>query len=84
MGAMPRLLLLAAGLLALAMNGAAGTTFNLVPLAQNPGGQSPETSAEQWLRWAFSFDRAVDGGDPLTGGLVGLGLVAFRRRRPHS
>jgi hypothetical protein len=71
---MPRLLLLAAGLFALSMHGAAATTFNLVPLAQNPGGQAPETSAEQWLRWVFSFDHAADGGDPIadpTGGMQG-------------
>lgn len=59
-------LLLAAGLSIFTPEGAAATTFNLVSLAQKPGGQAPATSAEQWLQWVFSFDKAADGGDPIT------------------
>ena len=51
------------GLLALIWTGAGAGT--LVPLVDNPGGQSASTSAKQWAQWALSFNRVTDGGDPL-------------------
>jgi hypothetical protein len=43
-----------------------GNATSLIPLSDNPGGQSPEMSAEQWLQWLSSYDTAVVGGDPIT------------------
>jgi hypothetical protein len=49
-------------LLALAATSAGAVS--LMPLSENPGGQSPEASAEQWWQWVFDFD-LEDGGDPI-------------------
>jgi hypothetical protein len=43
-----------------------GNADTLIPLSDNPGGQSSETSVEQWTRWSFSFDNIADGGNPIT------------------
>jgi hypothetical protein len=42
----------------------------LVPLANSPGGQSAETLVQQRWQWVYSFDIAVDGGDPIFDGLA--------------
>jgi hypothetical protein len=59
-----RLLLAAVTAATLASTGAGAVS--LIPLSENPGGQSPAVSAEQWLKWASSFDTIVDGGDPIS------------------
>ncbi len=39
---------------------------SLIPLADDPGGQSAVTSARQWTQWTLLFDQVVDGGDPIS------------------
>jgi hypothetical protein len=58
-------LLLASTAFAAALAATSAGAVSLVPLSDNPGGQSPEASGEQWSKWSFSFDRVVDGGDPI-------------------
>jgi hypothetical protein len=58
-------LLLAAATAAATLAATGAGAVSLIPLAENPGGQSPEASAEQWSKWSFSFDRVADGGDPI-------------------
>ena len=38
----------------------------LIPIGDNPGGQTASLSVQQWAEWASSFDRVVDGGDPIS------------------
>jgi hypothetical protein len=49
----------------LSLSATTAGAVSLIPLTDNPGGQSPETSAQQLWQWANSFDRVVDGGDPI-------------------
>jgi hypothetical protein len=59
-------LLLASTAFAAALAATSAGAVSLIPLTDNPGGQTPEASAEQWSRWSFSFDQVADGGDPIT------------------
>ncbi len=50
----------------LSLSATTAGAVSLIPLTDNPGGQSPATSAEDWTKWLYSFNSVTDGGDPVS------------------
>jgi hypothetical protein len=50
----------------LTLSATSAGAVSLIPIGDDPGGQSAAASAANWLQWVSSFDRIADGGDPLT------------------